>query len=214
MKLLHALSRAPVALFLGLCSCAATHADLHLQERKAPAPIGLAELKLLETTLLFSEADVAALQRSKPILEPQVEAILDVWYGFVGSNPHLLASFENAAGEPQGEYLAAVRKRFGKWILDTASGRFDAQWLAYQEEIGLRHHRTKKNLTDGADAADEVPFRYLVALVIPITTTLRPFLEKGGASAAEVDAMHQAWIKAVLLQAILWSRPYVKDGSF
>ena len=31
---------------------------------------------------------------------------------------------------------------------------------------------------------------------------------------AEVDAMHAAWTKAVLLQAILWSRPYTKEGDF
>jgi hypothetical protein len=26
--------------------------------------------------------------------------------------------------------------------------------------------------------------------------------------------MHQAWVKAVLLQVILWSHPYVIDGDF
>jgi hypothetical protein len=33
-------------------------------------------------------------------------------------------------------------------------------------------------------------------------------LAKGGFSPAEVDAMHAVWAKAVLLQAILWCRPY------
>jgi len=26
--------------------------------------------------------------------------------------------------------------------------------------------------------------------------------------------MHQAWVKAVLLQVILWSEPYVRPGDF
>ena len=52
------------------------------------------------------------------------------------------------------------------------------------------------------------------ALLVPITTTLKPFLAKGGAAADEVEAMHQAWVKAVLLQVILWSHPYVRDGDF
>jgi len=26
--------------------------------------------------------------------------------------------------------------------------------------------------------------------------------------------MYQAWVKAVLLQLILWSHPYVRDGDF
>lgn len=30
----------------------------------------------------------------------------------------------------------------------------------------------------------------------------------------EVEAMHAAWTKAVLLQTMLWCRPYVKDGDF
>jgi hypothetical protein len=29
-----------------------------------------------------------------------------------------------------------------------------------------------------------------------------------------VEVMHQAWVKAVLLQVILWSQPYVRDGDF
>ena len=49
---------------------------------------------------------------------------------------------------------------------------------------------------------------------MPITTTLKPFLAEGGADPAEVEAMHQAWVKAVLLQVILWSHPYVREGDF
>lgn len=184
-------------------------------ERKlATSPVSLAELELLKSTVLLGEEDLRWLRESRKVLEPQVEALLDVWYGFVGQNPHLLASFVNAKGEPQGDYLGAVRKRFARWVLDTADARFDQDWLDYQHEIGLRHHRTKKNATDGADAAREVAFRYLVALHQPITTTLRPFLEKSGRPAAELDRMQDAWRKAVLLQVILWSHPYVREGSF
>jgi hypothetical protein len=43
---------------------------------------------------------------------------------------------------------------------------------------------------------------------------LKPFLADGGATPDEVEAMHQAWVKAVLLQVILWSQPYVRDGDF
>jgi len=35
-----------------------------------------------------------------------------------------------------------VRQRFGQWILDTAAANYDQQWLDFQREIGLRHHRT------------------------------------------------------------------------
>jgi hypothetical protein len=178
------------------------------------SPVSLEELELLRATLLLGEDDLAALRRSGEVLAPQVEEILDVWYGFVGANPHLLAAFSNAEGEPDQRYLAAVRRRFGRWILDTARAELDQAWLDYQHEIGLRHTRRGKNRTDGADAADHIPLRYVLALLVPVTTTLKPFLAKGGAPAEEVEAMHQAWVKAVLLQVILWSHPYVREGDF
>jgi hypothetical protein len=178
------------------------------------SPVSLDELGLLQATLLLGEDDLAALRRSGDVLAPQVEAILDVWYGFVGANPHLLSAFTGPDGQPDQGYLAAVRRRFGRWILDTARADFDQAWLDYQHEIGLRHTRTGKNRTDGVQAADHIPLRYVLALLVPITTTLKPFLAEGGASADEVEVMHQAWVKAVLLQVILWSYPYVRDSDF
>jgi hypothetical protein len=178
------------------------------------SPVGLQELELLKATLLLGEDDLAALRRSGDLLAGRVEEILDVWYGFVGANPHLLAAFTGPDGQPDQAYLAAVRRRFGQWILDTARADFDQAWLDYQYEIGLRHHRRGKNRTDGAVAADHIPLRHVLALLVPITTTLRPFLAGGGDGGEEVEAMHQAWVKAVLLQVILWSQPYVRDGDF
>lgn len=179
------------------------------------SPVSAEEFELLKKTVLFTEEDAAALQRSREILAPRAEKILDVWYGFVGSNPHLVAAFcDPQTGQPDTAYLNAVRKRFGQWILDTASAEYGQAWLDYQYEIGLRHHRQKKNQTDGARGSAHVPFRYLIALLFPVTATLRPFLASTGASPEEVDRMHQAWIKSVLLQVILWSHPYVKEGDF
>jgi hypothetical protein len=178
------------------------------------SPVSLDELELLQATLLLGNDDLAALRRSGDLLAGHVEEILDVWYGFVGANPHLLAAFTGPDGQPDQTYLAAVRRRFGRWILDTARADYDQDWLDYQHEIGLRHHRSAKNRTDGARAADHIPLRYVLALLVPITTTLKPFLAEGGAAPDEVEAMHQAWVKAVLLQAILWSHQYVRDGDF
>lgn len=180
-----------------------------------PSPLTLDELSAFKASLAFGAADVAALRRAHEILRVQVEAILDVWYGFVGSTPHLLAHFSDPdSGEPVGAYLAAVRRRFGLWILDTCRAEYDAAWLAWQDEIGRRHHRSGKNRTDGVRAAPQVPMRHLLALAAPISATMRPFLARGGAPAEEDEAMHAAWSRAVLLQAILWCRPYVKEGDF
>ena len=43
-----------------------------------------------------------------------MEQILDVWYGFVAANPHLVSAFSSRHdGAPLADYLGAVRKRFG-----------------------------------------------------------------------------------------------------
>jgi hypothetical protein len=133
----------------------------------------------------------------------------------VGSRPHLLRYFANRrTGLPEAEYLTKTRARFGRWILDTTAAEYGQAWLDYQNEIGLRHHRAKKNATDGASAAEHINFRYLPTFVYPITATVKPFLAKKGHSAEEVEKMHQAWFKAVVLQVALWSRPYVREGDF
>jgi len=181
----------------------------------ARSPVTLADFELMKKSALFGDEDVKYLRLSHDVVKDQVEAILDVWYGFVGSNPHLLASFTGKNdGKPLGDYLGGVRKRFAQWILDTAGAVYDQKWLDYQHEIGLRHHRTKKNRTDGAASTDIVPFRDLFALIFPVTFTLKPFLAKKGHSAEDVDKMYNAWVKSCLLQLTLWSHPYVKTGDF
>ncbi|MGB0951711.1 MAG: protoglobin domain-containing protein [Planctomycetota bacterium] len=201
---------AGLAVFLPLVtSCAAPAADHGFR------PISVDEFSDLKKSLLFTEEDVHYLRMSYEVLEPQVEDLLDVWYGFVGSNPHLLYYFSHpTSGEPNMHYLAEVRKRFRVWVLTTAEADFDQEWLHRQLEIGLRHHRINKNKTDGIQAVDHIPFRHLVALHYPITTTLKPFLAIGGHSQSEIDGMFEAWRKAVLLTTILWSQPYMAKEDF
>jgi hypothetical protein len=155
-------------------------------QQVARSPIALSDFEAMKASALFGAADIDALRMSLDVVKDQVEDILDVWYGFVGSQPHLLASFSGKSdGKPLADYLGGVRRRFGQWILDTARAEYDQAWLDYQHEIGLRHHRLKKNQTDGAPSTDLVPFRNLFAL-----------------------------IKSCLLQLTLWSHPYVKAGDF
>lgn len=180
----------------------------------ARSPVSLAAFDQMKQTAMFGEEDVEHLRLSLRVLQDQVEDILDVWYGFVATTPHLVASFSRTDGEPLKDYLTDVRKRFGQWIIDTARARYDQSWLDAQHEIGLRHHRAKKNVTDDADSTDIVPFRHLFALIYPVTATLRPFLEKGDHPPETVDRMMAAWLKSCLLQVTLWSHPYVKDGDF
>jgi hypothetical protein len=179
-----------------------------------PSPISLQDFELLKQAVLFTDEDVRYLRMAGEVLADQIEDVLDLWYGFVGSHPHLVYYFSGPNGQPNAEYLAAVRKRFGQWILDTCNRPYDQDWLNYQYEIGLRHHRTKKNQTDHVQSVPNINFRYMVAFIYPITATIKSFLAKKGHSAEEIEKMHQAWFKSVVLQVALWSYPYVKEGDF
>lgn len=178
------------------------------------SPLSLKDLEELKKAVLFGSEDEKYLRMAGEVLADQIEDVLDVWYGFVGSHPHLLYYFTDGRGKANSEYLAAVRKRFGQWILDTCNRTYDQAWLDYAYEIGLRHHRTKKNKTDRVDAVPNVHHRYLVAFIYPITATIKPFLTKKGHAPDEVEKMHQAWFKSVVMQVALWSAPYVKEGDF
>lgn len=183
-------------------------------EAVAKSPVSLEDFDLLKKTVLFTEEDEKYLRLAGEVLADQVNEVLDLWYGFVGSHPHLVYYFTNLQGEPDSDYLAAVRKRFEQWILDTCNRPYDQDWLNYQHEIGLRHYRTKKNQTDGVQSVPIINYRYLIAFIYPITATIKPFLEKKGHSADEVEKMHQAWFKSLVLQVTLWTNPYLRPEDY
>ncbi len=181
----------------------------------ADFPMSDEEFEQLKKTVLLTDEDISYLRLAGEVLRDQIDDVLDLWYSWVGSNPHLVYYFSNEkTGQPIPEYLEAVRKRFGQWIRDLCERDYDRDWLRYQLEIGLRHHRTKKNRTDGVSSVEHIPMRYVIAFVVPITLTIRPFLEKKGHPKEVVEKMHQAWFKAVTLSVALWCYPYAKEGDW
>ncbi|MCW5658758.1 MAG: hypothetical protein KIT60_13725 [Burkholderiaceae bacterium] len=179
------------------------------------SPLSDADFELLKKTILLSQDDIDHLRLAGEVLDDQVEAVLDVWYGFVGSHPHLLKYFSGGDGQPNVAYLGAVRKRFGQWIRDLCAARYDRVWLDYQHELGLRHTRLKKNKTDGVrSASDVIHFRYLVAFIVPLTVTIRPFLARKGHGAEVVDKMYHAWFKVLTLTVALWGQAFVPAEDF
>ena len=139
--------------------------------------------------------------------------MVDSWRAIIGNHPFLAKWFFGPDGEPDEAYKAAVKKRFVQWVSDLCRCERDQLWLDYQEEIGLRHTPAKKNKTDNSHTPDVVPLRYLCAFAGPVISDARAFLASKSHSAEEVERMHQAWAKSVLLTLTLWARPYVKDGD-
>lgn len=139
--------------------------------------------------------------------------MLDVWYGFVGSHPQLLAAFSNEDG-PDQAYLGRVRARFGQWVRDTLAADFGSSWLAYQAEVGRRHAAGKSETDEAGGTPEAVPLRYLIALIVPIHLTMRDFMATGARDAEHLDRMHTAWLKAVVLNVAVWSQGYTRDEWF
>lgn len=189
-----------------------TPAGYSYDDPLASSPVTAEQLSELLTDVMWTDADATALRRAGEILAPRASEILDVWYDFIGSTPHLVNVFQGPDGEPDQDYLAKVRARFEQWVVDLCTRDFDAQWRAYQEEIALRHHTSKKNKTDSVDSpASHVPMSHMLALIAPVTMSVRDFLAKGESDQATVDAMHQAWFKAVTVSVVLWTRPYAPE---
>ena len=172
----------------------------------------LSELRALEHTVGWTAQDAEALKMAAEVLRDQAEALVDSWRVQIGAQPHLAGSFVGPEGKPDESYKAAVKKRFVQWVIDTCTRPRDQAWLHYQEEIGLRHTPAKKNKTDGAQTPQLVPLRYLIAFAAPVVLGVRSFLGSHGHSAEDVQRMHTAWTKSVLLEIALWSRPYTSGG--
>jgi pimeloyl-ACP methyl ester carboxylesterase len=179
------------------------------------SPLSLEEWEELKKSALFSEEDVVYLRLSENVLSDQVDDLLRTWRGIIFDHPHLRAYDEDPQTHTVDvDYTKAVAKRFGLWVLDTARAKYDQAWLDYQYEIGLRHHRSKKNKTDGGHTLEHIRARDLVAFSASIVVPMRPFLAKKGHPADIVNRMYDAWWKSMILQAALWLQPYVREGDY
>jgi IS1 family transposase len=178
----------------------------------ARSPVTADDVELLKATLLWSDDDDRYLRMAGDVLRDQVDDVLELWYGYVASHPHLVHYFADRDGQPIAEYLERVRARFAQWVRDVCGRPYDDTWRDYQQEIGLRHTRAKKNQTDAVDSVPEIALRYLVAFIFPITATMRPFLANKGHAPDDVEGMHTAWFKAVVLHVCLWCQPYASEA--
>src|SRR6202000_2909536 len=137
----------------------------------------------LKASALFTDEDQVYLRLSYDVLKEQADDLVKMWRGIIAQHTHLACySWDRDTGKPDKEYGERVGKRFAQWVLDTARADYDEEWLDYQYEIGLRHHRAKKNQTDGAHTTPHIAGRDLLAFSAAIVAPMRPYLERGGHS--------------------------------
>lgn len=175
------------------------------------SPVTADEFKRLQRVVGFTDDDQQALGDAGELLADEAEDLVDGWRKIIGSQEHLSKWFSGPDGKPDDDYKSAVKPRFVQWVVDMLKRPLDQEWLDYQEEIGLRHTPAKKNKTDGVQAPPVVPLRYLLAFAVPVLADMRKHLARKNLPAEEVERLHAAWTKAVILTLTLWSRPYVKD---
>lgn len=177
-----------------------------------PSPVSLAELEELKQAIGFGPDDEDALRELWKVVRDRREELFATWIERIAH--FFLPTFAGGDGTPDQAYLDAAHPRFMKWIEDACTRPYDQAWLDYQHEIGLRHHRTKKNRTDGVQSVGIVPFRYLPIALYPLSITLRPFIVGAGVDDVRAERLSEAWTKSLILHVTLWCHPYVREGDW
>lgn len=180
----------------------------------ARSPLTLDDLDNLKTAVGLTAADQPYLRMAGEVLTDQADEMVTAWRAQLGEHPHLAIYSAHPGGSPNPEYSAASKPRFDRWIIDACTRPLDQAWLDYQQEIGLRHTRDKKNLTDHADSVEHIPLRYLLAFTAVVITTSRDYLARKGHSPDEVQQMHSGFTKSVMLHVTVWTRPYVPADNW
>jgi hypothetical protein len=137
------------------------------------APVTLDELTNLEQAVGLSDEDRRYLRLAGDVLADQAKAVVDYWRGIIGQQPHLAVYSLGPEGKPDEAYKVAVKRRLVQWVIDTCRRPHDQAWPDYQEEIGLRHSRAKKNRTDNAQTPPHIPLRYVLAFTAASQTAFR-----------------------------------------
>jgi ketosteroid isomerase-like protein len=179
----------------------------------AKSPISVAELFELKQSAGFTLEDEEHLRMAGDILSGRAAELVETWRGVISKIPHLARHSRGPDGKPIAHYSERSGLRFQQWILDTCYRTYDQNWLNYQHEIALRHTSLKKNKADGVESTAYVPLRDIVAFTAVINDTVKPFLEGNGRSPEDVERMHSAWCKSVMLQIALWAEPYASSPA-
>jgi len=166
------------------------------------SPVAWDEFEDLKRLVGFTDQDQELLLRAGEVIGPRLQELLGHWFGQLG--PWIHPTFR---GPDMERYSATAGARFGRGILDGFTRTYDQYWLDYQQEVGLRHGRAKKNSTDGVDSVAVVPFRHLLASVSVLSNIPEEFLE--GLQPTDAAGVRDAWSKSLFLQVVLWSRSYV-----
>jgi hypothetical protein len=182
--------------------------------RAARSPLALDDLERLKEVVWLTDEDETALREAAAILADQADDMVSAYRARLGELPWMAPYSQHPDGTPNPQYGAASKPRFDRWIIDACTRPLDQDWLNYQHEIGLRHTTAKKTKTDNADSLDHIPMRYLLAFTAVVIATAREYLAATGAPPEQIDRMHSAFTKSVMLHVTVWTRAYLDDPTW
>ena len=168
------------------------------------SPLTLEDLRQIEAAAHVQPGDAELLSRAEPILAPHAMEMVDTWRGILAQQTYLAAHSAHPDGQPNPEYAQASKPRFAQWIIDMCTRERDQAWLDYQYLIGARHMSAAKNAADGADSTPFVPLRYVLAFIAPTVEVGHRLLAEGF-EGAELDAVRDAWTRAVTVAVTVWA---------
>ena len=171
------------------------------------SPLTLEDLRQIEAAAHVQPGDAELLARAEPILAPHAMEMVDTWRGILAQKTYLAAHSAHPDGQPNPEYAQASKPRFAQWIIDMCTRARDQAWLDYQYLIGARHMSAAKNAADGADSTPFVPLRYVLAFIAPTVEVGHRLLAEGF-EGAELDAVRDAWTRAVTVAVTVWAYAY------
>jgi hypothetical protein len=174
------------------------------ESAEAKSPVMMEELEELKQTVTLTDDDIMYLHMAGYTFENQTEDIINTWRAVIAASPHLAYYFTAYNNEPNERYKALLKERFKQWVLDVCFMPYDQDWLNNQQKIGLRY----------TDSRSHIPLRYILAFTAVINNTIRPFLANKVKNLDELEKMHQAWCKAVILHVTVWSRAYVPANEW
>lgn len=170
-----------------------------------------AEVELLLSIGLFSPDDANALRKLWRILKGQTDDYLDMVLGMVAAHPALVATLAALREEESTtgvlDSAAVARSRFQQWLFETCYFPQEPHWLKQ-----LYAERSPRDSPAQPSPALLPGFRHTVALAYPLVATVRPFLVANGCDHQEIERIQHAFLKAILLQVVLLSKLYVKEG--
>ena len=179
-----------------------------------PSPLTVTDLEKLRAAVGLTAEDDTALRAAAEVLAPRAAEMVAAWRREVGQHPFLARYSAHSDGTPNPDYAAASTLRFDRWVFDACTRPLDQDWLNQQHEIGLRHNRAKKNTTDHAESVDHIPLRFLLAFTAVIITTARRYLDDARHTPEQIDAMHTAFTKSVMLHVTVWTGAYTSSDQW